>query len=35
LVGEKFIVRIDHNSLEYFLDQKDLNERQEKWVRKI
>jgi hypothetical protein len=35
LVGEKFVVRIDHNSLKYFLDQKDLNERQQKWVRKI
>ena len=28
-------VRIDHNSLKYFLDQKDLNERQQKWVSKI
>jgi hypothetical protein len=35
LVGEKFIVRKYHNSLKYFLDQKDLNERQKKWVRKI
>jgi hypothetical protein len=27
LVEAKFVVRIDHNSLKYFLDQKDLNER--------
>jgi hypothetical protein len=32
LVGEKFVVRTDHNNLKYFLDQKDLNERQQKWV---
>jgi hypothetical protein len=35
LVGAKFVVRIDHNSLKYFLAQKDLNERQQKWVTKI
>lgn len=35
LVGTKFVVRIDHNSLKYFLEQKDLNERQQKWVSKI
>jgi hypothetical protein len=35
LVGGKFVVRIDHNNLKYFLDHKDLNERQQKWVRKI
>jgi hypothetical protein len=29
LVGEKFVVRTDHNSLKYFLDRKDLNERQQ------
>lgn len=34
LVGEKFVVRTDHNSLENFLGQKDLNERQQKWVSK-
>jgi hypothetical protein len=28
-------VKTDHNSLKYFLDQKDLNERQQKWVSKI
>jgi hypothetical protein len=35
LVGAKFVVTTDHNSLKYFLDQKDLNERQQKWVSKI
>jgi hypothetical protein len=35
LVGAKFVLRIDYNSLKYFLDQKDLNERQQKWVSKI
>jgi hypothetical protein len=35
LVGEKFIMRTDYNNLKYFLNQKDLNERQQKWVRKI
>jgi hypothetical protein len=35
LVGAKCVVRIDHNSLKYFLAQKDLNERQQKWVSKI
>jgi hypothetical protein len=35
LFGEKFIVGIDHNNLKYFLDQKYLNERKQKWVIKI
>jgi hypothetical protein len=35
LVGSRFIVKIDHNSLKYFLDHKDLSERQQKWVSKI
>jgi hypothetical protein len=35
LVGSKFVVKMDHNSLKYFLDQKDLSERQHKWVSKI
>jgi hypothetical protein len=35
LVGAKFVVRTDHNSLKYFFDQKDLNESQQKWVSKI
>jgi hypothetical protein len=35
LVGVKFVVRTDHNNLKYFLEKKDLNERQQKWVSKI
>jgi hypothetical protein len=35
LVGAKFIVKTNHNNLKYFLEQKYLNERQQKWVRKI
>ena len=31
LVGAKFVVRTDHNSLKYFLDRKDLNERKIMW----
>jgi hypothetical protein len=32
LVGARFVVKSYHNSLKYFLEQKDLNERQQKWV---
>ena len=35
LVGARFVVRPDHNSLKYFSEQKDLYERQQKWVSKI
>ena len=35
LVGNKFVVKTDHNSLRYFLTQKDLNGRKKKWVSKI
>ena len=35
LVGNKFVVKTDHNSLRHFLTQKDLNERKEKWLSKI
>jgi hypothetical protein len=29
------VVKMDHSSLRHFLGQKDLNERQHKWVRKL
>jgi hypothetical protein len=35
LVPAKFIVKIGHNNLKYFLEQKYLNERKQKWVSKI
>ena len=35
LVGNKFVVKTDHNSLRYFLTQKDSNERKKKWGSKI
>jgi hypothetical protein len=35
LVGSKFVVKTDHNSLKYFLEKKDLNERQQKWMTKV
>jgi hypothetical protein len=35
LVGNKFVVKTDHNNLKYFLDQKDLSKKQQKWVSKI
>jgi hypothetical protein len=35
LVGARFVVKSNHNSLKYLLEQRDLNERQQKWVRKI
>ena len=35
LVGNKFLVKTDHNNLTYFLTQKILNERKQKWVSKI
>jgi hypothetical protein len=34
-VGSKFVVKTDHNSLKYFLEQKHLSERQHKWVMKV
>jgi hypothetical protein len=35
LVGARFVVKSDHNSLKYLLEKKDLNERQQKWVSRI
>ena len=35
LVGNMFRVRTDHNSLGFFLEQKQLQERQQKWISKI
>jgi hypothetical protein len=35
LVGARFVVKSDYNSLKYLLEQKDLNERQQKWVSRI
>ena len=34
-MGNKFKVKTDHNSLRFFLEQKELNERQQKWVSKV
>ena len=34
-MGSKFKIKTDHNSLKYFLEQKELNERQQKWVSKV
>jgi len=35
LVGSKFMVKTHHNNLKYFLEQKDLNECQQKWMTKV
>ena len=35
LVGNRFKVKTDHNSLRFFLEQKELNKRQQKWVSKV
>lgn len=35
LVGGKFIVKKNHNSLKYFLNKKELNDRQQKWVSRL
>jgi hypothetical protein len=35
LVGARFVVKSDHNSLKYLLEKKDLNEIQQKLVSKI
>lgn len=35
LGGSRFKVKIDHNSLRFFLEQQSLEERQQKWVSKL
>jgi hypothetical protein len=35
LVGNKFLVKTNHNSLKYFLEKKDLRECQQKCVTKV
>ena len=35
MVGSKFKIKTDHNNLKYFLVQKELNERQQKWASKV
>ena len=35
LVGSKFIVKTDHNNISHFLTQKELNDKHQKWVRKV
>ena len=35
LVGRKFYIKTDHNSLRHFLGQRDLNDHQQKWVNKL
>ena len=35
LVGNKFVFKVDHNILRYFVTQKDINVRKQKWVSKI
>jgi hypothetical protein len=35
LVGSKFVVKTNHNSLKYFLEQKDLSESHQKWMTKV
>ena len=33
-MGNKFLVKTDHNILRYFLTQNDINERKQKWASK-
>jgi hypothetical protein len=35
LLGSKFLVHTDHNSLQYLLQQKTLTTEQQKWIEKI
>ena len=34
-MGSIFKINTDHNNLKYFLEHKELNERQQKWVSKV
>ena len=34
-MGSKFLIRTDHNSLQYLLQQKTLTTEQQKWIEKI
>ena len=34
-MGSRFKIKTDRNSLKYFLEQKELNESQQKWVSKV
>jgi hypothetical protein len=35
LLGSKFLIHTDHNSLQYLLQQKTLTTKQQKWIEKI
>ena len=35
LQGRNFLIRIDHNSLQYLLQQQTLSTEQQKWIEKI
>ena len=35
LLGSKFLIRTDHNSLQYLLQQKALTTEQHKWIERI
>ena len=35
MVGSRFKIKTNHNSLKYFLEHKELNEQQQKWVSKV
>ena len=34
-MGSRFKIKTYHNNLKYFLEQKELNEWQQKWVSKV
>lgn len=35
LVGGRFVIKTDHNNIKYFMSERDLNDRQQKWVTKL